>query len=164
MKIVAKNNFSNVVSIVKGDIETVELPLDENEKVDIIVSEWMGYGLFYENMLSSVLKAKKYLSSEGLILPNYSSLFIQGMTSSSSLDSTDRLEWWRDIHGFDLSDMNELLTSEAQVQEVDPQDIFTNRIEFHSLDIAEANDSDLDFVRPFSLVRILNLYLSIYII
>lgn len=34
-----------------GKAEEVELP----EKVDVIVSEWMGYMLLYETMLPSVL-------------------------------------------------------------------------------------------------------------
>jgi hypothetical protein len=167
MKIVEKNNFSNVITIIKGDIESIVLPLNENEKVDIIVSEWMGYGLYYENMLSSVLKAKKYLSSDGIMLPNVSTLFIQGMTTSD--DTMDRLLWWKSINGFDLSEMNDLLTSEAQVEDINHQNIFTNRMDFHILNINDASDEDLDFSRPFALVSknsgfiaIFNLVILIY--
>ena len=35
-------------------MEDVTLP----EKVDVIVSEWMGYCLLYESMLSSVIMAR----------------------------------------------------------------------------------------------------------
>lgn len=37
--------------MLQGKAEEVELP----EKVDVIVSEWMGYMLLYETMLPSVL-------------------------------------------------------------------------------------------------------------
>ena len=38
------------------------------EKVDIIVSEWMGYFLLYESMFDSVLFAKnKWLSQNGYV-------------------------------------------------------------------------------------------------
>lgn len=40
-QIVELNHFSDVISIVKGKVEEVELP-DGIEKVDIIISEWMG--------------------------------------------------------------------------------------------------------------------------
>lgn len=40
-QIVELNHFSNVISIVKGKVEEVDLP-DGIEKVDIIISEWMG--------------------------------------------------------------------------------------------------------------------------
>ena len=38
-----------------GKVEEVGLPV---EKVDVIVSEWMGYCLFYESMLDTVLYAR----------------------------------------------------------------------------------------------------------
>ena len=41
-------------------MEELELP----EKVDIIISEWMGYFLLYESMLDAVLEARdKWLVS-----------------------------------------------------------------------------------------------------
>ena len=50
-----------VVTLIKGKVEEVELPVD---KVDIILSEWMGYCLFYESMLNTVLYARdKWLVS-----------------------------------------------------------------------------------------------------
>lgn len=44
-----------VVTIIKGKVEEVDLPV---EGVDIIISEWMGYCLFYESMLNTVLYAR----------------------------------------------------------------------------------------------------------
>lgn len=152
-----RNNLSHIIKIVKGNIENVALPLEEKEKIDIIISEWMGYGLYYENMLSSVLHAKKYLSHDGLILPDIASLFVQGMTSHDP--KYDRLEWWNDIYGFDLSDMAEFVTADAQIEYVNSCDIFTNRNAFHTLEISTATDSDLDFVRQFSLVRAMTIRL-----
>lgn len=43
----------------------------EPGKVDVIVSEWMGYCLLYESMLDSVLYARdKFLVPGGAILPD----------------------------------------------------------------------------------------------
>lgn len=39
-KIVEANKFSDIITIIKGKVEEVELPVP---KVDIIISEWMGY-------------------------------------------------------------------------------------------------------------------------
>ena len=47
--------FVAVITIFKGKVEEVELPV---EKVDIIISEWMGYCLFYESMLNTVIFAR----------------------------------------------------------------------------------------------------------
>ena len=44
-----------MITIIKGKVEEVTLPV---EKVDIIISEWMGYFLFYESMLDTVIYAR----------------------------------------------------------------------------------------------------------
>jgi hypothetical protein len=44
-----------VITLIHGKVEEVELPV---EKVDILISEWMGYFLFYESMLDTVLYAR----------------------------------------------------------------------------------------------------------
>lgn len=41
VKIIEANNLSDIVTLVKGKVEEVVLP-DGIEKVDIIISEWMG--------------------------------------------------------------------------------------------------------------------------
>lgn len=53
-EIVKANGFEDVVTILQGKMEEVVLPV---EKVDIIISEWMGYFLLYESMLDCVLWA-----------------------------------------------------------------------------------------------------------
>lgn len=56
------------ITLIKGKVEEVELPVD---KVDIIISEWMGYFLLYESMLSTVLFARdKWLKPDGLLFPD----------------------------------------------------------------------------------------------
>jgi len=47
----------SVITLVHGKVEEVSLPVGI-EKVDIIVSEWMGYCLFYESMLNTVIYAR----------------------------------------------------------------------------------------------------------
>ncbi len=55
-------------------MEEVELPV---QKVDIIISEWMGYFLLYESMLDTVLWARdKYLAKGGKMLPSRAQIFV----------------------------------------------------------------------------------------
>lgn len=51
-KIVIDNHFEDRITFIKGKAEEITLPVD---KVDIIISEWMGYFLLYESMLDTVL-------------------------------------------------------------------------------------------------------------
>ncbi len=65
-----------MITLVRGKVEEIELPYDIT-KVDIIISEWMGYCLFYESMLKTVLFARdKWLVPGGLMFPDKASLHI----------------------------------------------------------------------------------------
>ena len=61
--IVKENNMSEVVTVIRGRVEDVELPEDITE-VDVIISEWMGLCLFHNCMLNIVIYARdKWLAS-----------------------------------------------------------------------------------------------------
>lgn len=78
-EIVRENKLDHIISLVKGKVEEVTLP-DGVEKVDIIISEWMGYCLLYESMLDTVIYARdKWLKPGGLIFPDRASLFLVGI-------------------------------------------------------------------------------------
>jgi len=59
--LVDSNNLGDKVFIVAGKIEEIDLP----EKVDVIISEPMGYMLYNERMLETYLHAKKWLKPGG---------------------------------------------------------------------------------------------------
>lgn len=76
-EIVAKNGLSDKITLIQGKMEEIELPFP---KVDIIISEWMGYFLLYESMLDTVLYARdKYLNKDGLIFPDKATIFACGI-------------------------------------------------------------------------------------
>jgi ribosomal protein L11 methylase PrmA len=56
--IVEANNYSHKVTIFKKlaeDLTQDDIP----EQIDILVSEWMGYGLLYEGMFESIIDARE---------------------------------------------------------------------------------------------------------
>lgn len=56
-----------MITVLKGKVEEIELPI---AKVDVIISEWMGYFLLFENMLNTVLYARdKWLVSHVSLSP-----------------------------------------------------------------------------------------------
>lgn len=76
-EIVEVNGLSEKITLLQGKMEEVELPFD---KVDIIISEWMGYFLLYESMMDTVLYARdRYLAPGGLIFPDKATLFVAGI-------------------------------------------------------------------------------------
>ncbi|KAB1223952.1 putative protein arginine N-methyltransferase 1 [Morella rubra] len=67
-EIVDTNGYSNVITVLKGKVEEIELPI---AKVDTITSEWMGYFMLFENMSNTVLYARdKWLRFQSLKLVN----------------------------------------------------------------------------------------------
>ena len=160
-KVIDRNGMSDKITLVRGRLEELTLPL-EHDEVDVIVSEWMGYGLYFENMLSSVIYARDtYLSNQGVLMPSDAKVYIEAVTASGEID---RVAWWTNVYGFDMSDMADLLVNDAQVQLVDKEDIISDRSLAHSLNISKASDADLDFAAPFSMVRIkFSLYSQLFL-
>lgn len=76
-EIVQVNGMSDKITLIQGKMEEIAMPFP---KVDIIISEWMGYFLLYESMLDTVLYARdKYLAKDGLIFPDKASIFVAGI-------------------------------------------------------------------------------------
>lgn len=70
-KIINANGLQDRVTVLQSKLEDIELP----EKVDIIISEWMGYLLLRESMLDSVLYARdRWLKPGGQLYPSHASL------------------------------------------------------------------------------------------
>ena len=76
-EIIKRNGLTSKITVIKGKMEEVTLPV---QKVDIIISEWMGYFLLYESMLDSVLWARdKYLVAGGKMLPDKCSIYLAAL-------------------------------------------------------------------------------------
>ena len=60
-QLVKANKVDHVIQVISGKIEEIEIP----EKVDMIISEPMGYMLLNERMLETYLHAKKWLKPQG---------------------------------------------------------------------------------------------------
>lgn len=87
--IVEANGLSNKITLLQGKMEEVVLPMEHlsDGKVDIIVSEWMGYFLLYESMLDTVLYARdKYLKEGGKIFPDKATIYMAAIEDGDYKD------------------------------------------------------------------------------
>jgi type I protein arginine methyltransferase len=83
--------------VVRGKIEEISLP-DDIDKVDIIISEWMGYALLYESMLDSVLRARdRFLKPNGVLAPSQCRMMLS-LCEGSELFK-ERIGFWGDVYG-----------------------------------------------------------------
>jgi len=156
-KIVKANNLDNVISLVRGKVEEVQLPPDIG-KVDIIISEWMGYCLFYESMLNTVIFARdKWLVDDGMIFPDRATLYITAIEDRQYKD--EKINWWDSVYGFDMSCIRDVAVREPLVDVVDPKQVVTNSFLVKEVDIYTVKEGDIAFTTPFHLTCRRNDYL-----
>ncbi|XP_019192643.1 PREDICTED: probable protein arginine N-methyltransferase 1.2 [Ipomoea nil] len=147
-EIVKSNGFSDVITVIKGKIEEIELPVAQ---VDIIISEWMGYFLLYENMLNTVLYARnKWLVPNGLVLPDKASLYLTAIEDADYKE--DKIEFWNNVYGFNMRCIRKQAMSEPLVDTVDKNQIVTNCQLLKTMDISKMDAGDESFTAPFKLV------------
>ena len=80
------------------------------------------YCLFFESMLQSVLFARdKWLKPGGLIFPDYAALYIHGI--EDHLYKNDKIHWWDNVYGFNMSVMGNLARAEPLVDFVDAKQV-----------------------------------------
>ena len=138
---VFNNGLSDTITCLRGAIEDVVLPVD---KVDIIVSEWMGYCLLYEAMLPSVLYARdKYLKADGLLVPNAATIWIAPVEDQTYV--ADNISFWRDVYGFDMKAMQAGITEEVRVEIMPKTSLCGEPHPFKILDLYTTSAKDLVF-------------------
>ncbi|KAI3956915.1 hypothetical protein MKX01_000949 [Papaver californicum] len=146
-EIVETNGFSNVITVLKGKVEEIDLPVP---KVDIIISEWMGYFLLFENMLDTVLYARnKWLVNDGIVLPDKASLYVTAIEDHEYKE--DKIEFWNDVYGFNMKCIKKQSIMEPLVDTVDQNQIVTNCQLLKTMDILKMASGDVSFTAPFKL-------------
>ncbi|KAL6655709.1 hypothetical protein ACP70R_006535 [Stipagrostis hirtigluma subsp. patula] len=154
-EIVNKNGYANVITVIKGKVEEIELPVP---KVDVIISEWMGYFLLFENMLNTVLYARdKWLADDGVVLPDKASLHLTAIEDAEYKD--EKIEFWNNVYGFDMSCIKKQAMMEPLVDTVDANQIVTNCQLLKTMDISKMTPGDASFTVPFKLVAERNDYI-----
>ncbi|KAI1295695.1 hypothetical protein EDD11_007856 [Mortierella claussenii] len=147
-KNIEENGFQDVITLVRGRVEEIKLPC----KVDIIISEWMGYFLLYEAMLDSVLVARdRFLAPGGILAPSQTRILFTASSDESFLN--DSVHYWNDVYGFKMSSMKEggHVLQEAVVDFVSPETIVTNTVAIKDLPHQTITVAGLDFVSDFEL-------------
>lgn len=177
-EIVKANGMSDKITLLQGKMEEVQLPFP---KVDIIISEWMGYFLLYESMLDTVLYARdNYLEKDGLIFPDKATVYFAGIEDGEYKDEKIGCEFpplllypqpadpvhmtktqaanrracivWDNVYGFDYTPLKDTALSEPLVDIVDMKTVVTDPTPVLTLDLYTCKTSDLAFATSFDLL------------
>ena len=106
-ELAAANGFAEIVQVIHGDIMDIELP----ERVDVIVSEWLGGFGIDEGMLVPVIAARdRWLKPGGVMIPSSVTAWA-GLVHDRHLDET--VEFLRDEpYGLRLDGLVEMTVNE----------------------------------------------------
>lgn len=142
-EIVKENGFENVIEVFQQKIEEFSLPSGSDSKVDIIVSEWMGFYLLHEGMLDSVIYARdKFLAENGSMFPQSATISVAPCKVPS------RFDVWKDVDGVRLTSFGQALreqkSSKPEILNVNETDLLHSGTVVAWLDLNEVSVSDLD--------------------
>ncbi|KAH7108011.1 S-adenosyl-L-methionine-dependent methyltransferase [Auriculariales sp. MPI-PUGE-AT-0066] len=146
-KIIEANNLSHIITLVKGKLEDVALPIQE---FDIIISEWMGYFLLYESMLDTVLLARdKYLKPDGMLFPDTATIYLAAIEDQEYKE--EKINFWDNVYGFDYSCIKDIALREPLVDTVEMKAVVSDPCAIKHIDLRTAKKEDLTFTADFSL-------------
>ncbi|KAI4830183.1 hypothetical protein KUCAC02_001833, partial [Chaenocephalus aceratus] len=147
MDIVRSNQLEDKITLIKGRIEDIKLPV---EKVDIIISEWMGYFLLFESMLDSVLYARDaYLADDGSVYPDLCNISLALVGDPQK--HQDHIAFWDDVYGFNMSCMKKVVVPEASVEVVNEDTLICDPTVIQTIDCNRVCLSELEFASDFCL-------------
>ena len=160
--IVDKNGFSDTITLVKGKLEEVDLGLGPDGKVDVIISEWMGYFLLYESMLDTVLMARdKYLAPGGHMFPDKAIMYLSAIEDQEYKD--EKIGFWDDVYGFDYSCIKDIALREPLVDTVELRSVVCDPYPIKHLDLNTVTKEELAFQSEFTLNATRNDYVHAFL-
>ncbi|XP_064554097.1 uncharacterized protein Art8 [Drosophila montana] len=142
LDLIDENGLTSVVKVIHSQIEEFVLPAAA-EKVDIIVSEWMGFYLLHEGMLDSVLFARdNFLKPDGLMFPSECTIFVAPCSVPTLFD------YWQNVDGVNMERFASKLRSQKstrpEIIQLKSNDLLHKGIVFHWMSLLDVNPKDLD--------------------
>ena len=147
LEIIKKNNMEDKITIIKSKVEKAELPVD---KVDIILSEWMGYFLLYESMLDCVLFARdKWLKKDGIMFPDRAQMFLAAIEDKNYKHR--KINSWNNIYGFNMSCIKEVAIAEPLIDSCDEEYLISTSCKIFDIDLYQIKKEQLDFMSGYQI-------------
>ncbi|XP_072300336.1 protein arginine N-methyltransferase 2 [Eucyclogobius newberryi] len=106
-QLVRQNGCEDVVSVLQGRAEHIQLP----QKVDVLLSEWMGNCLLFEFMVEAVLLVRqRWLAEGGVMWPSSAALLLVPCQAHSFY--SENMSFWKNPYGLDFSPLQPLAQQE----------------------------------------------------
>ena len=154
-QLIRANGFENVIQVILGKVEEVEIP----EKVDIIISEPMGFLLVHERMLESYITARdRFLKPGGLMFPTNGTIFLSVFSDDDVYkEMKSKSKFWKqkDFYGFDITclkaDAQREVFNQPIVGYIPTSSLITATTATHVIDFQKDSVTSLHHIQiPFS--------------
>ncbi|MCB9675977.1 MAG: 50S ribosomal protein L11 methyltransferase [Alphaproteobacteria bacterium] len=148
-QVVEDNGLSSVITVLKGSLEDLIPP----QKVDVIISEWMGYALLFEGMMQSVLVARDHWMKEGgTLVPKRARLYACAVEDFEV--EAKRFAWWDSVYGFDMAAVADHSRHEPLVDTVDPHALVTDSAIIADIDLHTVGLDDNEHFADVELIAL----------
>lgn len=165
--LVASNGLSDIIEVIQSSAEDLELPC----KVDIIISEWMGYILLRESMVDSLIRARnRWMKPDGAMFPSHATMLLAPISYEedrlskmreykNSMDDWSRFSTeMRDIYNVDMSCLSDRFEKEqtdyyvysSLWTELHPENVVGQPYVIKKLDLNTCTLADAECVRSTS--------------
>ncbi|XP_046662593.1 protein arginine N-methyltransferase 6 [Homalodisca vitripennis] len=137
--IVKENNLTDIIEVIQEQVENVVLPC----KVDVMISEWMGFYLLHEGMLDSILAARdKHLKEGGKMFPYKCIIY------SAPCQLPGYFQLWDNFNGVKMSTLGQALRKgcqgEPQITRIASSDLLSDGKEVAILDLYRTTCDELN--------------------
>ncbi|CAF3015234.1 unnamed protein product [Rotaria socialis] len=161
-QIIKCNDLQDRVQIINKRVEEID---KFDEKIDIIISEWMGFYLFHESMLESVIYARDHFlrssvqnddntseQNESIVIfPSHAYLYC-----APFMDQNIRIElntMWNDYFNLNLSPIRQHIKnsdlSECVIETIEPSQLVHDAQLIQSIDLRTVRIDELHSMRSF---------------
>lgn len=143
---------NGVIEVVPGMVEELySADHIQPHSIDVLLSEWMGYCLLYESMISSVLFARdRWLKPGGALLPDTATMFVAGFGRGGT-----SLPFWENVYGFNMSCIGQEIVEGASrfpiIDIIDSSSIITTQEVLQTFDLVTMQTKDMDFTAEVEL-------------
>ena len=144
-KIVEDNGFAEIIEVLNYRLE--DLPTSF-EKVDIIISEWMGFYLLHESMLNTIIYGRdNFLKPEGLLFPSSAQIYASAINLDTLYDS--QINFWENVYGFNFSSIlpaaKQTYVLKNSVLDVIPENVISSEFLIEDFNLYKITENQINF-------------------
>ncbi|KAK9497688.1 hypothetical protein O3M35_004365 [Rhynocoris fuscipes] len=145
--VIHDNGFDGIIEVIAEEVEEVDLP----EKVDVIVSEWMGHFLLHEAMLESVINSRRFLKHDGVMVPHSATIY------AALCDIPSVASSWSYVCGVNLCSASAIFRYQAAyhpcIEQLRDEDLLSDSKILASFDIKTVTTPQLHEIRKQFIFR-----------